>query len=167
MLLFILLVFLRLLSRKQISIHLMLLFIDTGKNGLSSGKLISIHLMLLFIFKLSCIVLAILSFQYISCYCLSIKHQIIHLCLNYFNTSHVTVYLCSFSAYVAHSSNFNTSHVTVYHIGYNTISCSTVFQYISCYCLSNFDTSTPFGKFNFNTSHVTVYHVSLCCATTI
>ena len=75
--------------------------------------------------------------------------------------------------------NFNTSHVTVYHGTdrltkfvslFQYISCyclskkfclqsyqCTLFQYISCYCLSCWHFSNAINCFDFNTSHVTVY----------
>ena len=97
-------------------------------------------------------------FQYISCYCLSCpfsayfthssnfntSHVTVYLtifisidmCIPYFNTSHVTVY----PAYVHQASDrflhFNTSHVTVYHKQWGAIMNKSIFQYISCYCLS-------------------------------
>ena len=106
------------------------------------------------------------SFQYISCYCLSyLRHVYSHLSLN-FNTSHVTVYryhstsfffatfisihlmllfiFSSPSAFSYHL-NFNTSHVTVYLIFCASPSINALFQYISCYCLSN--ELTPFYIF--------------------
>ena len=53
--------------------------------------------------------------------------------------------------------NFNTSHVTVYLKRDDCDFCSTIFQYISCYCLS-FCSLPPFSVgVDFNTSHVTVY----------
>ena len=118
---------------------------------------------------------------------------------SYFNTSHVTVYLhrclipqilCSISIhlmllfiYVRKSSwdihsHFNTSHVTVYPDrspfqplpdSFQYISCYCLsywqsdnlhlnaFQYISCYCLSRSLQKVLCLLENFNTSHVTVY----------
>ena len=98
---------------------------------------------------------------------------------HYFNTSHVTVY----PVYIFHGqqsfNDFNTSHVTVYHIRSR---CDTVayrisihlmllfilfcanhalyvslFQYISCYCLSAVEIMLVICLVDFNTSHVTVY----------
>ena len=75
----------------------------------------------------------------------------------HFNTSHVTVYLLADSfvisinhisihlmllfigvkvSYPSGRENFNTSHVTVYLTHYQTGISITIFQYISCYCLS-------------------------------
>ena len=142
---------------KQISIHLMLLFIHSDQNFLPVSD----------------------SFQYISCYCLSLRPHVTVRPVLYFNTSHVTVYqiLTSFNSTFHHISihlmllfimiaykidvleaHFNTSHVTVYRkettsryryrfisihlmllfiflISFVTSSTRS-FQYISCYCLS-------------------------------
>ena len=122
------------------------------------------------------------SFQYISCYCLSntathtgINTAIsIHLMLLfiytrfscsgdilYFNTSHVTVYLCIRTSNTVSIKYFNTSHVTVYRrrtynyrkviqisihlillfieIRRRLLGSLLAFQYISCYCLSTLE----------------------------
>ena len=96
-----------------ISIHLMLLFIKATKRIQLSAN-ISIHLMLLFICLLQIKKLLSISFQYISCYCLSSIHVAPLLRVGYFNTS----------------------HVTVYHDGTLHEKRGIRFQYISCYCLS-------------------------------
>ena len=141
-----------------ISIHLMLLFIDsfraTGKRTLQ----ISIHLMLLFIGKFNLKNSKLLLFQYISCYCLSPATPRTPPHTANFNTSHVTVYLVN-GVYYHHSllefqyiscyclskqnflrvrrlSDFNTSHVTVYRLFKAPHTVKIIFQYISCYCLS-------------------------------
>ena len=183
---------------------------------------ISIHLMLLFIppIMLSKSIRPV--FQYISCYCLSMSLSFVTLDFANFNTSHVTVYPCTYRNHIVYNtisihlmllfipipavnptnqSNFNTSHVTVYRGAtitrtqsgkyFNTSHVTVyripdtdeafemVFQYISCYCLSNSiqPLKSLFVKFqyiscyclsdlqifllhclrNFNTSHVTVY----------
>ena len=54
------------------------------------------------------------TFQYISCYCLSV--------------------IKSYKGF--NKDNFNTSHVTVYHDRGWTLAFHPEFQYISCYCLS-------------------------------
>ena len=97
---------------------------------------ISIHLMLLFIQILSVCAFVSPSFQYISCYCLSYNHNILPALLIYFNTSHVTVYRfpCVVSSIL--SRYFNTSHVTVYLGRKQPSEHFLLFQYISCYCLS-------------------------------
>ena len=96
-----------------ISIHLMLLFITDaiklvklGRHFNTSHVTVYPANSLRFSFKLS--------FQYISCYCLSslgLTQQ-------------------------QQSWNFNTSHVTVYRSRYIYMNVATEFQYISCYCLS-------------------------------
>ena len=96
-------------------------------------------------------------FQYISCYCLSLRIMTVMYINTDFNTSHVTVYqhrsrrrkhniaisihlmllfivfrrLCR-----SCKNNFNTSHVTVYHYKEHNPNRLHGFQYISCYCLS-------------------------------
>ena len=56
----------------------------------------------------------LVKFQYISCYCLSrISFRLFPVFL-YFNTSHVTVYLCRMAGMRSLQKYFNTSHVTVY-----------------------------------------------------
>ena len=96
---------------------------------------ISIHLMLLFI-------------RWLYIYATSFWH---------FNTSHVTVYRYSRVLYIFHTTisihlmllfigipaildnserYFNTSHVTVYPINLVSQGKTHIFQYISCYCLS-------------------------------
>ena len=74
-------------------------------------------------------------FQYISCYCLSPSHWewppgvwiSIHLMLLFIGVK---------VSYPSGRENFNTSHVTVYLTHYQTGISITIFQYISCYCLS-------------------------------
>ena len=101
---------------------------------------ISIHLMLLFISAIFNHPQFFVKFQYISCYCLSIRN----------------------GKKEQNSYNFNTSHVTVYrYVTYHKNGIKT-FQYISCYCLSWTTITTIFYYINFNTSHVTVYPYFLC-----
>ena len=59
------------ISTPQISIHLMLLFIQLPSTLSDSSSVISIHLMLLFIWLIPVRTVIIVAFQYISCYCLS------------------------------------------------------------------------------------------------
>ena len=84
-------------------------------------------------------------FQYISCYCLSDNTKAWGGDTVYFNTSHVTVYLRYFFRRVFFFADFNTSHVTVYRCRLIRKFFLQVFQYISCYCLSN--ELTPFYIF--------------------
>ena len=74
-------------------------------------------------------------FQYISCYCLSLRRWTEQRESQYFNTSHVTVYRKE-RGYSAELHPF---------------------QYISCYCLSSPSNTEPISSYYFNTSHVTVY----------
>ena len=102
------------LAESNISIHLMLLFIRFFCWSYGVFKLISIHLMLLFIDTVEVSCVSISSFQYISCYCLSLPLPKLPYGLVNFNTSHVTVYLTRTK-------------------GQPMV---LAFQYISCYCLS-------------------------------
>ena len=184
-----------------ISIHLMLLFILSACNATYKCFFISIHLMLLFIVPSPNFPSPSPKFQYISCYCLSqhcsqfpvnspnfnTSHVTVYrfppgftISVNrYFNTSHVTVYRGATITRTQSGKYFNTSHVTVYRIPDTDEAFEMVFQYISCYCLSNSiqPLKSLFVKFqyiscyclsdlqifllhclrNFNTSHVTVY----------
>ena len=144
--------------RLQISIHLMLLFIDFQHTTADTLCQISIHLMLLFIIAdypdgndhwifqyISCYCLSIwntpsvlpfLKFQYISCYCLSPYRC----CYN--RVSEISIHLMLLFIpkecfRLQGWSDFNTSHVTVYHGSGVAIPVLTPFQYISCYCLSS------------------------------
>ena len=122
-------------------------------------------------------------FQYISCYCLS-QAKI----LTYHNTT-ISIHLMLLFIHPARSrhlqkSNFNTSHVTVYQIADAKRPSTNLFQYISCYCLSDhinvcrhvhaisihlmllFIENGHCAKYRnlyFNTSHVTVYRDTECC----
>ena len=108
------------------------------------------------------------------------NHNILPALLIYFNTSHVTVYPPNSGTLVVPLRYFNTSHVTVYRttcyhlpiyiVKFQYISCYClsvwntallpfcfIFQYISCYCLSSAVMYGSWSVFNFNTSQVTVY----------
>ena len=99
---------------------------------------ISIHLMLLFIIFWRVNISILILFQYISCYCLSIRavHNIL--------ITEISIHLMLL--FIINTDSF----VTVYR----------KFQYISCYCLSLEDYVLEIKKHNFNTSHVTVYLTS-------
>ena len=120
---------------------------------------ISIHLMLLFIlivmwlanrfhyFNTSHVtvyragvrnVASVSIFQYISCYCLSIRSHII------INSIYISIHLMLLFIILSRC-----SPGFVYQ-----------FQYISCYCLSNFSAIASITFTDFNTSHVTVYLTS-------
>ena len=101
-----------------------------------------------------------IAFQYISCYCLSLRetsadrkeHISIHLMLLFISLvgSRMILFL-----------NFNTSHVTVYLDGFKRIGLNAEFQYISCYCLSDLRSNDFPCEVYFNTSHVTVYPIGV------
>ena len=152
--------------------------LSDGARGVKLFIQISIHLMLLFIPFPSPKPFFRYTFQYISCYCLSSRRTRSWI-IQYFNTSHVTVYLLQIHRINRIKTNFNTSHVTVYrqpdrayhrmdgisiHLMLlfivNVTKYSQVFalfQYISCYCLSTISLPMKGCPENFNTSHVTVY----------
>ena len=141
-----------------ISIHLMLLFISDSVALFDHG--ISFQ-------YISCYCLSSflplpqnskMPFQYISCYCLSPLCLMLLWFLADFNTSHVTVYRTT------------CYHLPIYIVKFQYISCYClsvwntallpfcfIFQYISCYCLSSAVMYGSWSVFNFNTSHVTVY----------
>ena len=75
-----------------------------------------------------CFFLIVVSFQNISCYCLSLIFFPFFRCLCYFKTSHVIVYLCFLVLQFLLSSTF---------------------QNISCYCLSIPDTDEAFEMVEF------------------
>ena len=68
----------------------------------------------------------IFSFQYISCYCLSVQVYAVLFPFFYFNTSHVTVYQTPMRLKRLKVRYFNTSHVTVYPISINVQALSNV-----------------------------------------
>ena len=115
MLLFIVLLVDSLPCPDHISIHLMLLFIVFLLFRCHLSRWISIHLMLLFIHFFFASTYATLSFQYISCYCLSLSASDLRTKLYKFQ--YISCYCLSVGLYT-------------YCIGLK------LFQYISCYCLS-------------------------------
>ena len=114
--------------------------------------------MLLFIVSHSLQVHVNLTFQYISCYCLSCEHLwkkflffliSIHLMLlfikNIYNSCNqcscisihlMLLFISNVLLYQTKYTDFNTSHVTVYRAINVLLYFTTLFQYISCYCLS-------------------------------
>ena len=123
-------------AERNVSIHLMLLFIRVRKMLLATAYVVSIHLMLLFIqrdFSRSAFLIS-------------------------FNTSHVTLYLaCSMSSYHC-SSLFQ--YISCYSLSITAekaLELGFMFQYISCYSLSAAGVTTGGRKWCFNTSHVTLY----------
>ena len=104
------------------------------------------------------LLLSVVTFQYISCYCLSEQNLHRRFRKWNFNTSHVTVYL--YSRGKEQSGILISIHLMLLFISqilHNT-GCPVKFQYISCYCLSVSDESELSDVSHFNTSHVTVYH---------
>ena len=171
----------RVWTAHNISIHLMLLFIQIPASGSSSPLL----------------------FQYISCYCLSKGTQqevwhaeiSIHLMLLFINNDmskhcrrqiisihlmllficialsdqlipdrfqYISCYCLSFLFWrkIQPDCDFNTSHVTVYRRHFIQSIKLSEFQYISCYCLSPIPNLKTLLIIHFNTSHVTVYRDS-------
>ena len=125
-------------ENRNVSIHLMLLFIVDCKSCKRSFSIVSIHLMLLFI--------EIMEHRETAKNCVSIHLMLLfiwyrmqgHLFPNSrFNTSHVTLYRLSDCQNNQLHIRFNTSHVTLYRIRTWLINRSGIsFQYISCYSLS-------------------------------
>ena len=98
------------------------------------------------------------TFQYISCYGLSIWQITIKGLLLNFNTSHVTVYQLLFLLSLLFLQDFNTSHVTVYHHLRNVRMQSRSYfntSHVTVYQVSA--AMKAVGISHFNTSHVTVY----------
>ena len=151
---------------------------QTSGTGTDRRKQVSIHLMLLFIGKGCSNFSCLYTFQYISCYSLSINAKFIsshkpvsiHLMLLFiekelypyllfygFNTSHVTLYQKIATEIAKRYKRFNTSHVTLYPISSYFSQIDLSFQYISCYSLSASYQPFPLPHPCFNTSHVTLY----------
>ena len=76
---------------------------------------------------------------------------------DHFKTSHVIVYPGILGNMQNESYDFKTSHVIVYLYELPTRSCKTIFQNISCYCLSLFARFQLIILLHFKTSHVIVY----------
>ena len=92
--------------------------------------------MLLFIHSATTQAIKNVTFQYISCYCLScIEHKYNKMSDN-FNTSHVTVYRRT--PYIIVVTVIISIHLMLLFIVFIFSNCEPVgvFQYISCYCLS-------------------------------
>ena len=142
--------------QSSISIHLMLLFIKHHSNDFLSLQHFNTSHVTVYHSRAHTIS-RVGQFQYISCYCLSVSGDANDILALHFNTSHVTVYRWIEAKFSFDFRNFNTSHVTVYRQPCGDIRCATIFQYISCYCLSNPNRSKKKKIFDFNTSHVTVY----------
>ena len=119
----------------HISIHLMLLFICGTVTGHDRCHQISIHLMLLFICRMVS----------------NLDNWI------YFNTSHVTVY--PYWKITSYYLSLISIHLMLLFIlaFFHCFSAPSLFQYISCYCLSKDKREPQQVQTDFNTSHVTVY----------
>ena len=115
----------------------MLFFIDSWFGFCPDIIIVSIHLMLFFIKHGKTAKIEVLRFQYISCYSLSVYHiksQGIYSC---FNTSHVILYRYT---NVGKIRCIDVSiHLMLFFIptGYVRGTWTYMFQYISCYSLSN------------------------------
>ncbi len=163
-----------------ISIHLMLLFIgicckyNYGFNGYFNTSHVTVYRSRTHLIPNN------LLFQYISCYCLSIRTGKKEQSSYNFNTSHVTVYRQECINYGMTADAFQ--YISCYCLSQrNTIKegANKQFQYISCYCLSSKRINLRgvihisihlmllfiyIGHYcdkiqqDFNTSHVTVYH---------
>ena len=139
-----------------VSIHLMLQFISQPLTTLNTGSNVSIHLMLQFITKPAHATAVQSAFQYISCCSLSSIKQYSYRIVGSFNTSHVVVY--HFATYVV-----------INNIRFQYISCCSLsyaspiykhqphtFQYISCCSLSL--------KLSINKSEKSVFQYISCCS---
>ena len=103
----------------------------------------------------------LVSFQYISCYCLSSATLASFTSSRHFNTSHVTVYLLTVRV-ISPLTIFQ--YISCYCLSWlnKSFNCvRRIFQYISCYCLSKQNQQDKEIERNFNTSHVTVYHLAM------
>ena len=107
--------------------------------------------MLRFIIKNVFQAIQIFKFQYIPCYGLSKRTPYAFTFYQYFNTSHVTVYLILGYFFRSTFPNFNTSHVTVYPLSNKNLLQFPTFQYIPCYGLSNlpFKSLIFFARFQY------------------
>ena len=166
-------------SRASVSIHLMLLFILIVEI-LMSGALSSFNTSHVTLYHYNDIkIVTHDSFQYISCYSLSVmflQYRFIRFC---FNTSHVTLYPLSvepvrhgivFQYISCYSLSCGYMNKTIIIYKFQYISCYSLsekalilkartreFQYISCYSLSLTVSLPPSPLMCFNTSHVTLY----------
>ena len=149
-------------SGRQVSIHLMLLFIcmpppemyrkrsfNTSHVTLYPGWLyrqyrrqfVSIHLMLLFIW-----------------------YDYLQINNTWTVSIHLMLLFIVMMQYVTYGlARFNTSHVTLYPAVSIEVIFSYLFQYISCYSLSIISKRRTLWQTSFNTSHVTLYRSCLLC----
>ena len=120
----------------SVSIHLMLLFISIRSVRVRCHNGVSIHLMLLFIFAGTTNNDRFLTFQYISCYSLSMGMRLIDADKIMFQ--YISCYSLSeqIQQWQINMVCFNTSHVTLYRSETQMGLRKILFQYISCYSLS-------------------------------
>ena len=140
---------------------------------------VSIHLMLLFIIKASNEFVKMAKFQYISCYSLSTFWTYMNTLEQRFNTSHVTLYRRDVGTwtwgwcvsihlmllFIGKELGYGSSGMWVsIHLMLLFIiskqrnrTCEILFQYISCYSLSEMHRVDRKLSRGFNTSHVTLY----------
>ena len=113
--------------------------------------------MLLFITLEVTTVRQAVSFQYITCYSLSSCGHLLCLLGRSFNTSHVTLY--RLSGRKTHFVNSVSIHHMLLFINKATggIFAHMLFQYITCYSLSDENSKLITMPMGFNTSHVTLY----------
>ena len=97
-------------------------------------------------------------FQYITCYSLSTNLQESTASIYRFNTSHVTLYLIPAHG-IKRDVRFNTSHVTLYLEESEAMNSPEVFQYITCYSLSENQMQEQFPEIMFQ--YITCYSLSL------
>ena len=119
---------------------------------------VSIHHMLLFIGSGKSLHCAKMMFQYITCYSLSTNLQESTASIYRFNTSHVTLYLIPAHG-IKRDVRFNTSHVTLYLEESEAMNSPEVFQYITCYSLSENQMQEQFPEIMFQ--YITCYSLSL------
>ena len=117
--------------------------------------------MLLFIAEIVLIRSPPSSFQYISCYCLSVRWS--HNSLLIAISIHLMLLFISPSVTSTRASTLF-QYISCYCLSIDNkqiIKDNFVFQYISCYCLSEMFETIEVPNSNFNTSHVTVYRFCL------
>ena len=136
----------------------MLLFIRLQACGVHRYAYISIHLMLLFIINDADGAAERMSFQYISCYCLS--RIFIELYTIFQSFQYISCYCLSLLRDCRSCIRIQISiHLMLLFIasGKGLGDEDYEFQYISCYCLSLPGRIVSVLTMDFNTSHVTVY----------
>ena len=162
----------------------MLLFIKKTPDYKPPDHKVSIHLMLLFIVLMEQYLLSRMGFNTSHVTLYRQKKKLLLLRLIGFNTSHVTLYPCPDCCNRKSDQCFNTSHVTLYQeereiredkeevsihlmllfIGYKigNYCFFRLFQYISCYSLSQF--LHTFEQINWKFQYISCYSLSSVCA---